>query len=960
MSSFLSEFKFMSHHGPRLVLFLTSICLWVACYTFNRKAIDELKANNLYELKKHIKQLRNVIWGLYAVYLLEFFMNVYKPFHGMITGNTSVAVVGLVLSTILVVCLNHIFNICTDDNCNMETTKHSLERVNILITVLAVVEVGTAVIGVTNSMNPKIGFTAEIMELLKTPRTIIHFQKIMSNINNVNSKKLSKVVLTTDQEELIEHLECFLNDNRCYFGVYGPAGSGKSFSICHFIEKYGLQERVLLSGTTNNACRVLEKTLETHNNINVYSFIESLNKFVSDIKTNTDLNTTNTIGSTFETIEHIYFVNLMKFIKELQNKVISKFHENNSVERLDDGQLSQPNDDKENLKYLTKENVIEIENEIIGYINSCPKELLCKLHIKCVNYSLMNIFHQNKFIKTIHSLLQFEQSRDENHNVVFLPSKSNIIKEKHEDPTNVKYGFTPKLTGKKKSMYNDMNNEDKKDFEKQYYKYCFSKLTDINLLIIDESSMMKEMEFRYIIYICKILKVKIIFLGDKFQLPPIEDNLKENVEHKSSNYSFNVNTTTNVDTIDYIDYSPAVKLKNSYTLNTIKRTSNPVLQDIYKTFRDLVEKTGEGKVKLQNIQFTKNIQPTDKYLIKNKNDISNVIKYIQMNDINLENTRILCFSNNEVNKMNTLVRHELYGNINDKYVQNETLLITNYMILPNLEIKHLIIIEKVLESGNKQHFNYIFNLLIDNINNSKNHSSMLYKNQELSYITNTFKDINKEKIRLHTSCNIKVIKVIETSVYVKEKIINVNVIFFSYEGKISLFFSFNNKDKEYIHNLLKTEKQLIKLSTDLYRMHDCNEKCNNNTHSCSECDPETCIHHIEICDKENCTFVCNSCYECDSNCSECLKKHRNNYSTNLWNKFICKQHLLEPDINYSYATTVHKSQGQSIDNIIVSEYNIANCILFNNEITECQKMLIYPTCMYTAVTRAKNILVRLK
>ena len=27
---------------------------------------------------------------------------------------------------------------------------------------------------------------------------------------------------------------------------------------------------------------------------------------------------------------------------------------------------------------------------------------------------------------------------------------------------------------------------------------------------------------------------------------------------------------------------------------------------------------------------------------------------------------------------------------------------------------------------------------------------------------------------------------------------------------------------------------------------------------------------------------------------------------------------------------------------------------------EYQKMLIYPTCMYTAVTRAKNILVRLK
>ena len=761
----------------------------------------------------------------------------------------------------------------------------------------------------------------------------------MSNTDNFDSKKSSKVVLTRDQEELIEHLECFLNDNRCYFGVYGPAGSGKSFSICQFIEKYGLQERVLLSGTTNNACRVLEKSLETHKSISVYSFVETLNKFVSDIKLNIYLN----IAA--NTVEHVYFVNLMKFIKELQNKVISNFHENSSIDSLND---------TENLKYLKKEDIIEIENEITGYINSCPSELLCKLHIKYVNCSLMNLFHKNKFIKTIHSLLQFEQCRDENHNVVFLPSKSNIIKE--QDSTNVKYSFTPKLTGKNKSMYDDMNNEDKKEFEKKYYNHCFSKLTDIELLIIDESSMMKEMEFKYIIYICKILKVKIIFLGDKFQLPPVEDTNTFSSELFNENTATNIGNVTNVSTVEYIDYSPAVKLKNSYTLNTIKRTSNPVLQDIYKTFRDLVEKTGEGKVKLQNIQFTKNIQPTDKYLIKTKNDISNVIRYVQMNDIHFENTRILCFSNNEVNKMNTLVRHELYGNITDKYVQNETLLVTNYMILPNLETKHLITIEKVLESGNKQHFNYIFNLLIDN---SKNQTSC--KNQqELSYITDAFKDINKEKIRLHTSCNIKVIKVIDTSVYLKEKIINVNVIFFSYEGKISLFFNFNNKDKEYIHNLLKTEKQLIKLSTDLYKLHNCNKNCNNKTHACDECNLETCIHHIEICDKENCTLVCNNCYECDSKCIECVKKHRNNYSTNLWNKFIFKQHLLEPDVNYSYATTVHKSQGQSIDNIIVSEYNIANCILFNNEITESQKMLIYPTCMYTAVTRARNILVRLK
>ena len=63
------------------------------------------------------------------------------------------------------------------------------------------------------------------------------------------------------------------------------------------------------------------------------------------------------------------------------------------------------------------------------------------------------------------------------------------------------------------------------------------------------------------------------------------------------------NTSIDNDISSIIDYSPAVKLKSSFTLSTIKRTSNPVLQEIYKTFRDLVEKTSQGKIKLHNIQI---------------------------------------------------------------------------------------------------------------------------------------------------------------------------------------------------------------------------------------------------------------------------------------------------------------------------------------------------------------------
>jgi hypothetical protein len=209
----------------------------------------------------------------------------------------------------------------------------------------------------------------------------------------------------------------------------------------------------------------------------------------------------------------------------------------------------------------------------------------------------------------------------------------------------------------------------------------------------------------------------------------------------------------------------------------------------------------------------------------------------------------------------------------------------------------------------------------------------------------------------------KVIKIVETQVYAKERPLIVSVVFVNYEDNISLFFMFNKKENEYVNHILKTEKQLIKLNTDLFRLHSCNKNCNEDIkkHICIECEnPDMCIHYLQTCEKENCTLVCNGCYECNPDCLNCVKRHRNNYSTLLWNKYINKEYLLEPSINYSYATTVHKAQGQSIDNIVVAEYNVANCILYNKEVSEYQKMLTYPTCMYTAVTRAKNILIRLK
>ena len=85
----------------------------------------------------------------------------------MLSGNTNIGIIGTVLTTILVLCITHVTNICTDERCEVSTAKSSLERINILLGVLAVVHVGTLAVFMM-SPSSKLGFTSEILDLLRT------------------------------------------------------------------------------------------------------------------------------------------------------------------------------------------------------------------------------------------------------------------------------------------------------------------------------------------------------------------------------------------------------------------------------------------------------------------------------------------------------------------------------------------------------------------------------------------------------------------------------------------------------------------------------------------------------------------------------------------------------------------------------------------------------------------------
>lgn len=775
---------------------------------------------------------------------------------------------------------------------------------------------------------------------------------------------MSDIVLTPDQTELLVKLNEFLTNNKLSFGLYGPAGSGKSFTIGYFIQKNDLFKRIILTGTTNNACRVLEESLEKVNpNIDsdvILSRIEFLLSDIVSIKSNGWMNGFSDTPDIKEVSrenknnkqEYIHIVNYINKIQHFLSTYKTKSHS------------------------ITPEIISEFKNDISDFINnngSVFSEI--PLIITMLNNKLLNLLSFNKYIKTIHSLLCFEQSRDEKHNIVFLPGKSNFV-EKNSTDNKKTYEFTPKLSSYEKRKYDSLiTYEERLEFEKKFYQKELKGLEECEMIIVDESSMLKELEYKYIMYICKILRIKIIFLGDKYQLPPVEDSSPQNFE--------NLNNKLN-EINNFVDFSPAVKIKNSYTLTTIKRTDNLVLQEVYKTYRDMVEKTSQGKIKLQNIQYTKFIPPNSSYLIKMRTDVQDVINYIQSK--NDKDIRILCFSNSEVEKMNKLMRNNLYGDITEPYIKDEKLLVTNYMNLPHFSMEKILNIEYWISHPNRTYFNYFFNKLLG-FDYRVNFIDPEYKKIDttLKYdMKNDGTKGYKEPLKLYTSCFIKILKVNECQVCVFGKIHIVSIIFFDYEGNVSFFFNFKNKkDNDYIKKILKEEKENIKITGELYRLHTCNEKCisdnkentskqcnphnnftnsykKNTIHSCLECDkPETCIHYKSICDT-NCKLLCRNCDTCNSSCPMCLKLHKNKYITGLWNDFVTKEHFLNPSVNYSYATTVHKSQGQSIDNVIICEYNIANCILHKPDVSETQKLLLYPTCMYTAITRSKDILVRLK
>lgn len=169
-----------------------------------------------------------------------------------------------------------------------------------------------------------------------------------------------------------------------------------------------------------------------------------------------------------------------------------------------------------------------------------------------------------------------------------------------------------------------------------------SSMHEYSIVIIDESSMLNTDLVKLITETAKTFLVKVLFIGDKNQLPPIEPkDGKSQVSQKISS----------VFTRDDIKQSCLTKIER-------QKDSNPLLDlyidilsnmessiDLYKKETRLSESENEGCVFIDNIQ-----------------EFGDSVEFCFKN-LDLRKNKIICYKNDTVRKWNNYVRKAITGDI---------------------------------------------------------------------------------------------------------------------------------------------------------------------------------------------------------------------------------------------------------------------------------------------------------
>lgn len=183
-----------------------------------------------------------------------------------------------------------------------------------------------------------------------------------------------------------------------------------------------------------------------------------------------------------------------------------------------------------------------------------------------------------------------------------------------------------------------------------------------NLIIIDECSMISQEIAKNIKEYSKNNKLKIIFIGDSNQLPPVNEKISSLFNDIEKNYQFVMNLKKIMRTNENI-------IKNA---SKIIRNSN-ITDNIHNKLTELYKLNNKNK----HFKFYHNNN-----LNKDSNLIKKIINLIEINEIPI----VLAWRNATVKKYNNAVRNIIHKKQEDSYLVGDHIIMNNFYNVDELNL----------------------------------------------------------------------------------------------------------------------------------------------------------------------------------------------------------------------------------------------------------------------------------
>jgi len=189
-------------------------------------------------------------------------------------------------------------------------------------------------------------------------------------------------------------------------------------------------------------------------------------------------------------------------------------------------------------------------------------------------------------------------------------------------------------------------------------KIIQNKIKGTNILILDEVSMLEDELFYYLISELKNnKKLKILFIGDEAQIPPI--NRSESIPFSLENQrSYNIGIAKLNKIVRQAEQHPIIELSDFVRKNLFEK--------------DIFNKYSSGKIESSfgSIYFLDSKKDQDRFILL-LNDLFNSNSFKEDGDF----VKIIAWTNEVVNQYNELIRTMIFGESIPKIVPNEKLIL---------------------------------------------------------------------------------------------------------------------------------------------------------------------------------------------------------------------------------------------------------------------------------------------